>query len=176
MNDDQKQNADIRRIQSMIAAGFPKPPEIPPLPPEATKEQRQHKYDLEVAQFFDGLAHRAVNVNEKRGRDWMKLYAIDWLLHNRPLPSALRAWLIYVLGAMDDLPHKSKGAPVKGFDSLVFKNQLASYIAKTGHPIPRGHTEKRLRAAADHLCTSYETVRAAFYDKDFKGLIDLFKN
>ena len=166
---------DIRQIQLMISRGFPAPPATPPLQGETTREQRQAHHDAEAATFFDRLAHRAVNSNQKRDRDWMRSYATDFLLHGKPLPIAMRAWLLYVLGNVEDMPHAAMddpGRPPDDYQRLCDLNHLANFLAKRHNgKCPSKLTSIDKDAAVHELCMSASAVRKLFDCEDFKTLV-----
>lgn len=167
-------DGDVRSIQRLIAEGFPDPPEIPSLPSVATKEQRQDRHDQEAAQFFDRLAHKAVNLNEKRSRDLMKHYLVEHLLHGKPLPIAARTWLIYVLENLDDLPHASsheKKRPTDSYGRLNNMMRLANFIAnKNKGVVPEKLTSILCDQAANSLGMSVGTVKNLFHSEEFTEL------
>jgi hypothetical protein len=153
-------SAEAQKIAHFFVAGFPKPDQIPD-PPCGLPEYRQH------------TAHDAVNVNDRRHRDWMRDSVCSTLLHGGTLDVAERAWLIYVLSKMKDMPHESKGRAIKGNERIEFMLQLIGFIEyeerKAGKYKP-GDVTKRLHDAAEHFGKGFESVNAMYKSKAFKRL------
>lgn len=122
--------------------------------------------------FFEHLAHLAVHVNDKSHRDTMREMVMTNLLCGVPLCAAERAWLIYVLGKVDDTPSDSKnGRPIDGYGEGLLRGALAAFLIDDEIRNPgtqRGYITSRLNRAASALCKSYEAIRKIYYDDAFK--------
>lgn len=151
---------EAQEIAQLFVAGFPKPEQIPN-PPGGWPE------------YFQFMAHEAVNVNDRRHRDEMRDRVCTTLLHGGALNVAERAWLIYVLSRLKELPHESKGRAIKGNERIEFMLQLIGFIEyeerKAGEYKP-GDVTKRLHDAAEHFGKGFETVNAMYKSKAFKRL------
>lgn len=151
---------EAQEIAQLFVAGFPKPEQIPN-PPGGWPE------------YFQFMAHEAVNVNDRRHRDEMRDRVYATLLHGGALNVAERAWLIYVLSKLKELPHESKGRAIKGNERIEFMLQLIGFIEyeerKAGEYKP-GDVTKRLHDAAEHFGKGFETVNAMYKSKAFKRL------
>lgn len=154
--------ADRDAIHNLLRQGFPQPDDFP----EIGDPCPENFGDL----LMQGAAYAAVNVNDKRHRDDMRMFVIEHLLAGSPLTIAERAWIIYVLSALGDMPHESKGAPMRGDDLAMFRCTLACFVVGDERSNPGRKVTERLRAAAEILSASYEKVRAAYYAKDFRPM------
>lgn len=130
--------------------------------------------------FFEHLAHLAVHENDKRHRDRMRETLMTKLLCGGSLSPAERAWLIYVLGNLDDVPCECKnGRPIDGAGENFLRLALAAFWIDDEIRNPgtkRGHVTARLNRAASALCKSYETVRKMYYgDNPVRDLIPCLK-
>lgn len=153
-------SSEAQQIAHLFVAGFPKPDQLLE-PPDGMPEYLQH------------MAHEAVNVNDRRHRDGMRDSVCSTLLHGGPLDVAERAWLIYVLSKLKDLPHESKGRAIRGNERIEFMLQLIGFIEseerKAGKYKP-GDVTKRLHDASEHFGKGFETVNAMYKSKAFKRL------
>ena len=129
--------------------------------------------------FSEHQAHLAVHVNDIRHRGAMRETVITRLLCGNSLYPADRAWLIYVLGKLDDIPCESKnGHPIDGDGEIFLKMKLAAFLIDDEIKNPgtkRGYIKARLNRAADAICKSYEVVRKIYYDDSFKKLLENLK-
>ncbi|MBP6710382.1 MAG: hypothetical protein KA150_03955 [Propionivibrio sp.] len=122
--------------------------------------------------YFEHLAHLAVHVNDKSHRDTMREVVTTHLLCGAPLCAAERAWLIYVIGKVDDTPSESNnGRPIDGYGERLLRGALAVFLIDDEIRNPgtkRGYITARLNRAASTLCKSYESIRKIYYDASFK--------
>jgi len=117
--DDERRNAENQKIRNLINQRFPEPGANDPAPgaglliePGAARPGRpdfQLLFSQEFADYlnenlFERYAHNAVNVNSRKHRDHMRREVSTLLFNGEPLPTAARAWLIYVLGHCDEMP------------------------------------------------------------------------
>ncbi len=153
-------STEAQEIARLFVAGFPKPEQIADLP-----------YGFKDA--LQLMAHEAVNVNDRRHRDDMRDRMCALLLHGGALEIAERAWLIYVLSRLRDLPHESRGRAIQGDERIKFMLQLIGFIEdderKAGKN-KRGDVTKRLHSAAEHFRKSFDSVNAMYKSTAFKRL------
>lgn len=153
-------SSEAQAIAQLFVAGFPKPAQIPD-PPDG------------LSDYMQLMAHEAVNVNDRRHRDGLRDSVCSTLLHGGTLDIAERAWLIYVLSKLKELPHESKGRAIKGNERIEFMLQLIGFIEheerKAGKYKP-GDVTKRLHDAAEHFGKGFESVNAIYKSKAFKQL------
>lgn len=156
-------SSDAQEIARLFVAGFPKPDQIPH-PPDGLPD------------YLQLMAHEAVNVNDRRHRDSIRDSVCSTLLHGGALDVAERAWLIYVLSRLKDMPHESKGRAIRGNERILFMLQLIGFIEddeRKAGKYKRGDVTRRLEAAAAHFGNGrdyYETVCAMYKSKAFKRL------
>ncbi len=156
---------EAQAIAQFFVAGFPKPvgADAPYVPGEGEDWEK----------VMQGAAHAAVNINDKSHRENMRDAVTTSLLHRGALSLAERAWLIYVLSRLKDLPHDSKGRSIRGNERIEFMLQLIGFIEdderKAGKYKP-GDVTRRLHSAAEHFHKGYETVAAMYKSKEFKRL------
>ena len=158
-------SSEAQAIAQFFVDGFPKPAgaDDPYVPSERADWE-------EVTQ---SVAHAAVNINDKYHRENMRDAVTTNLLHSGALSLAERAWLIYVLSKLKELPHESKGRAIKGNERIEFMLQLIGFIEaderKAGKYKP-GDVTKRLHDAAEHFGKGFDSVNAMYKSKAFKRL------
>ncbi len=153
-------SAEAQQIAHLFVAGFPKPDQIPGTPDG-------------LPDYLQLLAHEAVNVNDRRHRDEIRDHVCSALLHGVALNVAERAWLIYVLSKLKDLPHESRGRAIQSNERIVFMLQLIGFIEddeRKAGKYKRGDVTRRLHSAADHFGKSYDSVNVMYKSKEFKRL------
>lgn len=161
-------SSDVLRIYEIIRDGFPKPTgSVPSFP-------NFHHHD--EIDGFDHWSHEAVNVNDPSNRETMRGFVIHHLLHGFELPLSARAWLIYVLEELVDIPHRSKGAPIQGRQKTEFLMKLVGFLDEDYLRSPNSKVTERLKLASTQLCVSYEKVRQVYYSKQLTNFRGFLKN
>ena len=171
MSEEEKQKRE--RIKFLLEQNFP---EVLESDIEALGEGFTGAHE---ALLMEIEAHRAVHVNDKRHRDAMLTHVQDSLLCGGCLSAAERAWLVYVLNKLDDMPCECKnGRPIDGNEEVLNRLALIAFIIDDEMKNPdkgRGHITARLKRAADKLSKSYEAVRKVYYSKGFGRWLEVMK-
>lgn len=158
MNDD-----DQWKIQELIKNGFPE--QAWAMPGEVGHDPAA-LYENEAGD----LAHLAVNSNDKTCREVMRSSVTDVLFNGGQLPVAARAWLIFVLANLKDLPHNGKGRPKDGLAELQTLLRLLKFVEDDEETFPSKAIQVRIEDAAKMFNKSYESIRAIYYSDRFKKM------
>ena len=155
-----------KRVIDLLREGFPMPPDVP-------YESSMRFEDLaEIG--MQARAHEAVNLNDKSIRAEMVLTVCENLMAGCALTVAERAWLIYVLNRLKDVPHKSRGRRLIQRDQrLEFLMHLIGFIEQDKRQSKnqkRGAVTERLHKAADHFCKSFDVIEKAYKSKEYRNL------
>ncbi len=151
-------------ITKLLEEGFPEPPEKDLHIDESGPNEKSYQAAMAA------IAHLAVNVNDKQHRETMLYLVESRLLSGGSLAIAERAWLLYVLSKLDDMPHESKGHPIQGNARIELMLSLIGFLLKDEIESPKSKVTHRLERASQALAKSYEALRAVYYSNGFKQL------
>lgn len=120
--------------------------------------------------FMKHLAHLAIHENDKRNRDSMADCVRTKLFSGEALSVGERAWLLYVLAKLPDMPHEAKGRAIRSEERMQLILQLIGFINSESVKNRAKTVTKRLDLAASEFRKSYETIRALYYSASYKNL------
>jgi hypothetical protein len=174
-----------QHIIQILEDEFPQPADLPTVLTgggsiEARMERHEQIMQLSTdpERFFATMAHSATHVNDKEWRDRIKTVAINLLASGSELPPSARAWLIFVLSNLDDVPHfamGSKGKPVAPFKRVRDIFDLAKFLAdRHGGKCPEQLSSIDQDAALISLHMSASKVRKLFDSDEFKKTVENF--
>jgi hypothetical protein len=130
-------------------------------PPEDERQRLQNALYLHQLQTW---VYDAVYGPDPFFRALVRDYALQHLQVDAPLPAPIRAWLAFVLRALDDLPTEYRGRPFNRAAHLRFLSRLSDFFEKAPLNEPVTATLER---AAQEFKKSMESVRAMYYSEAF---------
>ncbi len=171
--DEEKRNELVDRVKFLLEEKFPEAPE------SDLEISEEGPTEDQVALALEMMAHTAVHVNDKYHRDTMRWLVCKNLEMGGMLCAAERAWLLYVLRKLKDVPHASRGRAILGQEENDLKINLIAFLHKDKIEIPDSAMDERLRRAAENLnckCAhGYSTVRKMYYSKSYRYFVKMLQ-
>ena len=174
-------SANMREeIERILVQGFPDRPEVD-VPFDFFSDAGKERLlsDEFGAECTERNAHRAVHVNDKCHRDSMRQTVSDKLLLGSPLYPADRAWIIYVLAKLKDMPHEAKGRATRSDEKRELALDLIAFMQNDRRVNPGRSIDQRLHHASVELNSkkpqSYSTLKNLYHSNLYKMLVKWYR-
>ncbi len=166
--DEEKKQKLVARIKFLFEGKFP---EVPKSDIEVLGEGFSEAHE---ALAMEINAHAAIHLNDKKHRYTMRDLVCDRLSIGADITAAERAWLIYVISKLGDMPHESKGRATRSVDKFELTVQLIGFMHRDSNEYPNSAVDDSLKRAAEDICSkhshSYSTLKTLYYSDAYKKL------